>query len=1592
MEQFHRDPYDEFIASEHESVLASYRSRPDNIRENAGQEQSIIQGGYRDKQIQELIQNAVDALDEDGGVIRIVLTDGALYAANDGAAFDEAGIRTLLHSNMSDKRDNKIGRFGLGFKSVLQVSGRPQIFGVKGSFGFDAARSRAELEGIAPHLGTYPALRLPYVLDPAGERAQDPVLDELMDTATTVVRLPLAEPSATLEAQIHEFPYRFLLFTQQVSELVLDDRISGITNSWSADRRYLDDEGSVSVTLRNGGLTEVWLVVSMAYRPTAAAQEEAGAIHARGTVPVSWAVRQDSGTKSRSIEGLWNYFPTTTEVTIPGIINAPFKMNDDRMSVLYDRYNEEILSHALGRLMLLAVPYLRTEEHPAGHFRLAPARGREDTPWMRDRVITPLVRFLSTIAFVPDLKGELRPIRDLKVRPDIQDDHGLIAAWTEIARVAGVTAWAHEDALESTFNAAFVNRLNSATGRSRTGYQEWIEALAKGDTPSAYAAALVFADVILKRHMSNAELLGAVRAARIVPLEDGTISTLGHRLYFPDGADPGEPGIVASDFVDKPGVREILRNFGVSTLSGTARLAIRLQDALNEPSDGVSADSFWLAAEQFQPDEVLTVLRKGDPHGMVPVRTASGRLIHRSTAWRKGAILDPAREKDANLTLAPSHPFLSSGSNARQADIPSTLPALRRLAPSELPAAWRMFVKQESAESAVRQFGKNASASVGLHTEVFATPRLQELDEVSVEARAAVTAELLSRPQDEVVLPVTYTFEGPGRRKYSQQETERFPGPDLVWIRRHGVFRTAYGLLPVGMCCSPVEGVPDNLLPVPSGTNASAAVTCLGLPAVLSDSQWRTTFRTAENCLDPSAVQQLYGYAARAGAPRPLTLLARIGEGRTEELPTAECLLPGDDATLDHLRAVGKDPFISVGSPDIHEALADLWGLNPLVIRHTTVIRHENTDDEPTRFTVRFPHLRQLENKVKRFARYSLQPVTSLQLVTSNDFDDSISVDDSHSVVADPDEKLIYHRSGLRDKGLLGQILDLVGSRQDPNDLLVRMKEIEAENRRSDFWDQLSQLGSDQDRVVRLIGEEGLRQLVPDSAFDLLRADGDEITEELLYRLAQNVHGGNLWKAVLGAMPEDGDARAWVQDAGRKDLDELGFSEDMYATRSTRSKPSREELMGPVALPDLHPYQQEVAHKVLDTLAADHDHNRGLMQLPTGAGKTRVAVQSLIEHVRRTLHTRHLIVWIAGQEELCEQAVEAWTSAWPTLGTPGERMVVSRMWGTRTGIVEEDAHLHVVVATYQTLTRIAKRATEDSPEASKFAWLADPDVVVIDEAHGAIAGSFTSILQWFHRSTRQKGKPLLGLSATPFRGTSEEETKRLVQRFGGNLIEPSSYFTAATAHTYLQRERVLAQVRQEELEGSVLRQRNARSTDDDPWGDERKRMLESRIDLEALAQDENRNLKIVQHIVAHQDTVQHAIVFGASVQHAQALAAVLDSKGIPAATIHGGTPMEHRRRLIQRFRDGDLQVLTNFDVLSQGFDAPKVDTVYMCRPTFSPNKYLQMIGRGLRGPLNGGSEEVLIVNVKDNLANFGEDLAYTEFEYLWQGDDDADEQ
>jgi superfamily II DNA or RNA helicase len=331
-----------------------------------------------------------------------------------------------------------------------------------------------------------------------------------------------------------------------------------------------------------------------------------------------------------------------------------------------------------------------------------------------------------------------------------------------------------------------------------------------------------------------------------------------------------------------------------------------------------------------------------------------------------------------------------------------------------------------------------------------------------------------------------------------------------------------------------------------------------------------------------------------------------------------------------------------------------------------------------------------------------------------------------------------------------------------------------------------------------------------------------------------------------------------------------------------------------------------------------------------------------------------------------------------------EELRIGRLWSTNEVPEAVGAH-QVVVATSD---KLRYRVESDA-----YKWLSEAMCVVIDEAHGATTPEYTKILQWLEISARGRARttraPLLGLTATPFRGTSEEDTRRLINRFGGRRLDrvfggDDDY--GATYHV-LQEMGVLSRV-----DGEVLETGTTIDIDRDLSPDERNSFqrlglpsLPNRV-FDTIAKDVDRNRRLLKSILG-KPRDWSILLFAVSIEHAQTMAALLTMEGIPTAAIDHRTEPSIRRRYVDRFRNGDLQVLTNYGVLTQGFDAPATNAIYVARPTFSPNVYQQMIGRGLRGPLNGGTERCLIVNVRDNWITYGDKLAFYEFEHLWEPGD-----
>ncbi|MHA7209663.1 DEAD/DEAH box helicase [Arthrobacter sp. MDT1-65] len=1536
-------PVSRFVGLETQSALAAYRARPDLIREHANIEAAISQSGYGRKQLNELIQNATDAIKEPGGRIKVILTKDALYCANEGEPFSESGFRTLMLSHSSEKRDDEIGRFGLGFKSVIEIADEPTIFSRSASVSWSQARSRELLQDLYPGLESYPILRLATPVDPDTEAATDDILAELLPWASTIVKLPLRRTVSWLSTELKEFPKEFLLFSDKIGTLEFDDRFDGSATTWTADR-----EGN-RVTLTDGTSKNEWRIFKKQHEVSETAAVEAGSIAARQYIDVTWAVPV-SGYQRGNLGRFWNYFPTQHETSLRGIVNAAFKMNEDRHSILETRYNQEILTRTVPQMVAGALPDLMTSEDPALFLDILPSRSKESSSWADGVINNPIYAILPFVPSLPDRSGRLRLPNEIKVQPPLEDATRLTSLWD--SWIPDDRPWMHSSALGK--REPQVVRILKAANVGRASVQEWLEEVVAGGELQDYENALNLAATIDK---SYADYQQAMRQSRIVLMSDGSVqSPITREIFLPMNADDDVDNIVSYDLMHHGNASTHLRALGLQAQDGRGTVIRVAGGPPRDYTDRGSAQSLWRLTRSLPMLESLAIIKDRTDPSRILMRCRDHKWRPLGDVWLSGPLMPRGSVGD-------EHVMVDEQSHAHDIALLRNLGAGSSLEDAQMVRSggiyelWKAREARRLSESSKN--GPERVSEAGMRfPQALATRGLDLLVDASPATRAKVTRTILDRPQYAANVEFTSTF----------RPAEKIDGPDLWWVKNFGALQTPFGTTDIKHCIGTVEGLPMHYLPFPGDVEAKA----LSLPTDPRRIQWNYTLALAEQHLSMPQLHELYGALAALGVRAPKELLTPLRGGRNSRYLTTDAVVAADVPSRDYLVDSAGVAVLHTGRADLDEALTQGWGLERVVVDFHTSFRHEPLDTEtPTTIAARFPFLRRAAGEVA--VQTLCIPCTSVEGVRTNSYD---SRTDTTSKAFHLQDKKLYYRAPQSDQALLTTILGAFGSRRSASQVLQTMRELKKEADAQERIKRVNKQTTDAGKVAELVGRDTLQELIPDAVTKMLQERGLELTDERMFEIVSNLHGSSLLKVLKPALADAGIETPDHFRGGRSAqafVKELGFSPAM-AGESVKKKPEREEVVGPVGLNPLHRYQETTSRKIVDLLAGRTPHNRGLVQLPTGAGKTRVAVESIIRDVKTAPEDEHrLIIWIAQSEELCEQAIETWTYVWQAAGVPGHRMAVSRLWGGNKALREE-TKLHLVVATIQTLASIH----QNRPQV--YEWMSNPHLVVIDEAHGAITTSYTPVLAWFGRSFNDMSKSLLGLSATPYRGTNEKQTERLVARFGRNLIEPDE-FTAENAHEYLQDLKVLAQVDHHELEGIELTLKDMPSATDE---DEQNKMLEARIDLQQVADDTRRNATILSHI--RSSTTGPTLVFAASVEHAEALAAVLSVEGIPSAAIAGKTDPGHRRSIIEDFRKGKIRVLTNFDVLTQGFDAPKVGAVYVCRPTFSPNKYIQMIGRGLRGPLNGGSERVLIVNVRDNVKQYGHELAFTQLDYLWRNE------
>ncbi len=154
--------------------------------------------------------------------------------------------------------------------------------------------------------------------------------------------------------------------------------------------------------------------------------------------------------------------------------------------------------------------------------------------------------------------------------------------------------------------------------------------------------------------------------------------------------------------------------------------------------------------------------------------------------------------------------------------------------------------------------------------------------------------------------------------------------------------------------------------------------------------------------------------------------------------------------------------------------------------------------------------------------------------------------------------------------------------------------------------------------------------------------------------------------------------------------------------------------------------------------------------------------------------------------------------------------------------------------------------------------------------------------------------------------------------------------------------------------------------------------------LQSLGEDDIRNSEIIKRLHEACKAARQILVFAWSIKYSRFICALLVFLGFEAAHLDGDTPKGERSHVISAFKKREIQVLCNYGVLSTGFDAPKIDVVFIARPTSSIVLYSQMVGRGLRGPKIGGTAHCKVIDVIDNITNLPEaNRIYDYFDEYW---------
>lgn len=1544
----------EFVHDECQKRLRAYEAQPRDAAEHFETENEVLSGGYAYRQLYELVQNAADAIleaTEPEGRIHVRLSPNRLEAANTGAALDEPGIVALLNARSSPKRGNQIGRFGIGFKSLLKLGGSVDLTSRSVGLRFDPEACRAQ---IRQHLGLEkdapaPGMRLAEVLNPVDEGS--PLSkSSRWNWATTVVSAEISDEAAfeRLSQEIADFPAEFLLFLPSAISLELE--VEG------AAPRLLTKRLEDGLAVVSDGTNEArWKVFETSVHvDSPAARSDATLIQAREQVPLSWAVpvggREQAGR-------FWAFFPTETQSRTSGILNAPWKLNSDRTNLIRGPWNEAIMQ-AAADLISRSLTALSTPEDFGVAVSAFPRQ-----PERQDEIAIPLIRSLwdkiVSSEVLPDVNGI--PLSPSQLMRHFVEDADICRSWGDLASADARDRYLHPDCYSSETRLSRLNALVTEAKRrnmqvlAKSPAEKWLDCVANTDFALARQTLAFVGNLLQNKYKYG---LHNIPEARLIPTADGRLASPSEAVIVAGSEPPAGFLAVAEEIVSDEEARRILvklmkvKELASDSWSEILEASLTSAEEADRPDDW---ESFWhnvASAPQFARQKFIddVDLKR------IKFRAASGKWTSRGLLVVAAA---PSGVPDDNIID----------------------PEFQRKIEAFTPVHWLFqfpegYEKISSSEYSIRGYLDDLKllAADVMRKSTSRSPRIGSLSfgRASMPASWRLLEILKKQPAEQLTLQILKTILSE-TDKFSpveiRHETQGHAYPRVS--AAHPVFHwlTEHGWIGVGDIRIRIRAISRDLANVLgnakifefenvrrffSARDVDNDVSGLyEWPQTKLTTEWTTRFWG-------QVFNSLSGRKRDFRSLRPVWEMAHADVAIPATLPTADGALPLSEIYVTADPSVGHD--LDDGKIVLlSEDVASAWvAAGAMKLDAGPSMSFEKSLSAPSYLLDLFPEL--------AAAQEDTEVLEAIPAVWVSGLQESIGPSRRAVTVGmDADGAFLIDRERFRSGGwkegfeLLLRCLARHGIIEDGTDLeeiLSRMMDRRSDEARKAVRDEKSL----ELRLVKAIGgdiETLLGTLPPATR----QAVENHVDPEGLARLALAVHGPTLLSRLRDALELRGLAppKRWGGEQARILVQELGFPIEFAASPGGR-RDAELSVSGPIHLPPLHDYQEDILTSIGSLLDTGAGRRRAVVSLPTGGGKTRVAAEAVVRLVLKG-NGRRTALWIAQTDELCEQAVQCFRQLWVNVGEPGEDLRIVRLWrGQRNPSPPEGDEPTVVIASIQTLN-----SRSGHPE---LAWIAQSGIIIIDECHHAITSSYTNLLRWLDiqvgsERVREREAPVLGLSATPWRGYNEEESERLAARFDHRWFPADQ----ARLHDQLSEMGVLADRIYRPLRYDrpiTLTEREEQHVD--TFGE-----LPDSV-VERMGEDSARNDLIIDAIA--NSKAESILLFANSVVHAQYLAARLHLAGCPAAAVSGQTDRLARQHFTQRFRAGDLRVICNHSVLTTGFDAPKADMVLISRPVFSPVLYMQMVGRGLRGPANGGTDHCEIVTVEDNIVTFSDRLAY----------------